>query len=471
MNGTVGATTSFKPSPSGSLGLGAEWWRPVPPTGGQAGASQAESIVADGTRAGTAPFVALVAFIIILLLAPQALFPVLSPFRLALLAAVGGIAAHALDRFLAHRPISIVTREIVLAACLAAWALVGVPFSYWPGGSISLLLDLFIKSLAIFWLIANIVDTPERFRAVTLTLVIASVPLAAVAIMHFLSGDIAPGGNYQDYKRIVGYNAPLTQNPNDLALTLNLLLPFSVAHLIRARGALARSILTGVVLLVTAAIVLTFSRAGFLALATMLALYLWKLSRSTQRHWALVMVLVALLSVAFLPGSYIHRIGTITNMQTDRSGSSQARWDGMVAATRLALQHPLLGVGAGMNILALNEARGPLWKEVHNVYLEYGADLGLPGLALFLALLGSCWSRMRRTQRAAEGAPGFEDLFQYSVAVEASLAAFAVAGMFHPVGYHFYFYIIAGLAVALGTLGTAMMSGTLRTMEVRPVAH
>jgi O-antigen ligase len=462
---------SLGPARAGALQLGAEWWRPVPAPVGQSGARGAASIAAGETGGGTAPFVALLGFIIILLLAPQALFPVLAPFRLALLAAAGGIAMHALDRFFAHRPISIVTREIVLAGCLAAWAAVGVPFSLWPGGSLSLLLDLFIKSLAIFWLIANIVGTPARFRAVTLTLVIASVPLAAVAIMHFVSGDIAPGGNYQQYKRIIGYNAPLTQNPNDLALTLNLLLPFSVAHLIRARGALVRSILTGVVLLLVLAIVLTFSRAGFLALITMLALYLWKVSRSPQRHWALVVVLLALVVVPFLPGSYVDRIGTITSMQTDRSGSSQARWDGMVAATRLALRHPLLGVGAGMNILALNETRGPLWKEVHNVYLEYGADLGLPGLFLFLALFWSCWSATRRTQRTAAGVPGLEDLFQYAVAVEVSLAAFAVAGMFHPVGYHFYFYIIAGLAVALGTLRTAVALGTLNTMEVLPVAH
>jgi hypothetical protein len=60
--------------------------------------------------------------------------------------------------------------------------------------------------------------------------------------------------------------------------------------------------------------------------------------------------------------------------------------------------------------------------------------------------------------------PGLQDLFQYGVAVEASLVAFAVSGMFHPSAYHFYFYIIAGLAVALGT-------PTQRTMEVLPVTH
>jgi probable O-glycosylation ligase (exosortase A-associated) len=422
----------------------------------------ARPIDAGATGIGAAPFVGLLVFIIILLLAPQALFPALSPFRLALVAAVSGIAAHALDRFLAHRPISIVTREIVLAGCLAAWAVLSVPFSYWPGGSLSLLLDLFVKSLAVFWLIANIVSTPKRFRAAALTLVLASVPLASVAIMHFVSGDIAPGGTYSGFQRIVGYNAPLTQNPNDLALTLNLILPFSVAILIRARSALARAILLGIVVLIAAAVVLTFSRAGFLTLATMLALYLWKLSRSTQRVWAVAMVLLALVAVPFLPGSYLDHMGTITDMRSDPSGSSQARWDGMVSATSLALEHPFLGVGAGMNILALNEARGPTWREVHNVYLEYAADLGLPGLALFLALFWSCISRARRTQRAAAGVPALDDVFHYGVAVEVSLAAFAVAGMFHPVGYHFYFYIVAGLAVAVGTLGSR---------EVLPVTH
>jgi putative inorganic carbon (HCO3(-)) transporter len=451
------------PMAAAALQRGFEWWRPAPPAGVQVSSPGAGDFAADESRGGTASFVALQAFIIILLLAPQALFPVLSPFRVALLAAAGGIGMHALDRLFAHRPLSILTREIVLAACLAAWAAVGVPFSYWPGGSLALLLDVFIKSLAIFWLIANIAGTPARFRAVTMTLVVASVPLAVVAILHFVTGDLTPGGYQGTFQRITGYSAPLTENPNDLALTLNLLLPFSVAALIRARSALARVMLAGILPLIAAAIVLTFSRAGFLTLAALFALYLWKLSRSALRHWAVAMVLLAVALVSVLPGSYLDRIGTIADMRTDQTGSSQARWGGMVAAAGLALAHPVLGVGAGMNILALNETHGAHWKEVHNVYLEYGADLGLPGLTIFLALFWSCWSRARRTQRDAAGVPGREDLFQHGVAVEASLVAFAVAGMFHPVGYNFYFYIIAGLAVALGTLH--------KRMEVLPVAH
>jgi hypothetical protein len=34
------------------------------------------------------------------------------------------------------------------------------------------------------------------------------------------------------------------------------------------------------------------------------------------------------------------------------------------------------------------------------------------------------------------------------VAIQVSLVAFAVAALFHPSAYHFYFYYVAGLAVA-----------------------
>ena len=36
-----------------------------------------------------------------------------------------------------------------------------------------------------------------------------------------------------------------------------------------------------------------------------------------------------------------------------------------------------------------------------------------------------------------------------AVATKVSLIGFAVAAMFHPVAYHFYFYIVAGFAIAI----------------------
>ena len=52
-------------------------------------------------------------------------------------------------------------------------------------------------------------------------------------------------------------------------------------------------------------------------------------------------------------------------------------------------------------------------------------------------------------QRESAGRPASRDLFCLAEGVQVSLIAFAVAGMFHPVAYHFYFYYMGGLALAI----------------------
>ena len=452
------------------LGPAAEWWRNGPvddsppaeiaawaPGGVPAGAFAAErgrphdeaAPSASGESGGSVSFRALLVFTAILLLAPQAYVPALGALHPALLAAAVAIASHLLERFTHGRPITIVTPEIGLAGCLVAWAVLTAPLSLWPGGSVSFILDLFLKAVAVFWLLGNTVSTQGRLRRVTWALVLMSLPLALTGIRHFLSGDFAPGGTQGNLGRIVGYEAPLTGNPNDLALMLNLILPFGMARLLRARSAASRALVGGIVLLDATAVVLTFSRAGFLTLAATFGIYVWTLARGSGRGWAATTLLAGLAGLLILPSAYLQRMGTITDIGLDPTGSAQARWSDMVTATYRVLEHPILGAGAGMNILALNADRGLAWTEVHNVYLQYAVDLGLPGLGLFLALLASCLGCARRVEHEASGSRRFDELFQGALATKVSLVAFAVAGMFHPVGYQFYFFYLAGLAVAI----------------------
>src|SRR5262249_9219239 len=144
--------------------------------------------------------------------------------------------------------------------------------------------------------------------------------------------------------------------------------------------------------------------------------------------------------------SYLDRLNTITDIQADTTGSAEARWADAGAALRVVSRHPIIGAGPGQNILALNEERGSRWTEIHNVYLEYAVDLGLPGVLLFVALLGRCIRSIALAQQETMGAL---DLFYLAEAVHVSLIAFAVAAMVHPVAYHFYFYYMAGLAIAI----------------------
>src|SRR6185503_9722292 len=177
---------------------------------------------------------------------------------------------------------------------------------------------------------------------------------------------------------VYGYQgAPLTANPNDLALMLNLMLPFTLALLATARSALSRAMLVAIALLQMAGVIVTFSRAGFLTLVTVAGVYLWRLARRGRLLLVAGLVAGALAAVAFLPMGYLGRLATIGDMAADTTGSAQTRWSDTLAATRFVVAHPVIGAGVGMNTLALNEVRGATWSPVHDVYLEYAVDLGL----------------------------------------------------------------------------------------------
>jgi putative inorganic carbon (HCO3(-)) transporter len=394
-------------------------------------------------------FAALMAFIVVSLIAPQTFVPALASLRIALLTAVVTIVALLMDRLVRRRPLVTTTRETWLTACLAAWATASTAFSYWPGGSVTFLLDPYFKTLVVFWLLGTVVDTRTRLRVVAWTLSLTVIPLALTGIRNFLSGAFVPEAAPSAVKRIVGYDAPLTENPNDLALMLNLILPLAVALLLIHRGRVARLLLVGVVLVGVVAVIVTFSRAGFLTLATIIALYCWRLSTRSKRGWAVGVLVLSLAAAPLLPSSYLDRLGTITSIESDPTGSAQARWSDMIAAASFVLEHPIAGAGVGMNVLALNEERGPAWKMVHNVYLQLAVDLGLPGLILFLLLLVWSIRNVGLVRRLAAGAPGARDLFHLAEGLQISLVAFAVAALFHPVAYNFYFYDLAGVAVAL----------------------
>jgi hypothetical protein len=315
------------------------------------------------------------------------------------------------------------------------------------------LLNGYFKTLAIFWLLCNSLGTRSRLLLAVRGLALMAVPLAAFGVHEYAAGRFVDDGSVN---RIQSYEAPLTSNPNDLALMLNLLLPLTIALALAQRTAWSRLLLLGCAGLDAATIVLTFSRAGFLCLASTGLIYFVKLVRRPERGWAIAALAVAVLAFPCLPSAYLDRLGTITRVDADPTGSAQERRDDTLAAIHLVARNPIVGAGVGMNILALNEFRGASWKKVHNVYLEYATDLGLPGLILFLVVLAGSLRAAGTAMRRAAGIPAARSLFLLAEGIQVSLVAFAIAALFHPVAYQFYFYYMAGLALAVRTSSGAL---------------
>jgi len=421
--------------------LEATWWR-VPPR-------IPSSTVVTGASGSTVAFVALVAFTVILLLSPQAWVPALKVVRVALLAAGIAMAAHVAERSIHRRPITPLSPEIGIALALVCWSVATIPLSSWPGGSVRVLVDHYLKAVAFFWLLSVIVTTTDRLRVLAWTLVLCSIPLAATGVGNYVSGERLSTG-VSGFYRIAGYTggSGLTGNPNDLALMLNLIIPIAGVLVFIGRGA-TRAVATGALLLSVAAVVLTFSRAGFLTLAASFVMLLAVLARRKSPGGAVGLLLLAICVPPLLPDGYVARLGTIANIDADATGSAQGRWTDTKVAIDVVAKNPIIGVGIGQNVLAMNEARGDTWRQVHNAYLQYGVDLGIPGLLLFIWLHVRCVRTARAVEHRAAGNPAHRDLALLAAGVQVSLVAFAVAAMFHPIAYQFYFFSIAGLAVAL----------------------
>jgi O-antigen ligase len=331
-----------------------------------------------------------------------------------------------------------------LLAGILAWAVITVPWSLWPGGSVDQILDTYSKSLVVFFLIVNLLVTPDRLRRMAWLLTLLSVPVAFAALSNFQAGVYVPGGN----NRIAGFAANLTMNPNDLALVLNVILPLTGGLLAGERRGLARAALALVMLCDIAAIVATFSRGGFLTLAVSTVMFLWKIAQRRGPALAVMVVIAALVCVPLLPGGYLHRIGTSFSVEADTTGSAEQRWQLAQASMVFLAQHPLIGAGIGTGILALNEQLGSHWAQVHNTYLEYALELGLPGLFLFLALLLSALNGMRTTGRRLRAAAAPGALLSLHDGIQLSLIAFAVGALFSSGAYGWVLHYAVGMAVA-----------------------
>ena len=122
--------------------------------------------------------------------------------------------------------------------------------------------------------------------------------------------------------------------------------------------------------------------------------------------------------------------------------------------------NPLLGVGPS-NFQSAEGTLSPLaerqqygvgvrWNAAHNSFVQVGAELGLPGLAMFIAVIASAFAALRRSGRAeagltVEGGPRPP----LTPALTASLIGFVVGAFFLSLAYSEMLYTLVALAVGL----------------------
>jgi putative inorganic carbon (hco3(-)) transporter len=449
-------------------------------------ASAAGAIKMDGTGVGRAPassspiaFWALVTFTYVLFVAPQLTYPILQQLGIAKLVMIVGILAHVAARLGRRAPILTGARETTLILALLAVGALSVIWSFWPGGSWDVLTNEFGKSVIVFLLLSEVIDTPRRLRILLGSMLLWGLLIADTMIRDYLAG------NFMSFSRVFGFDSPLAANPNDAALLLDILSALGFGLFLAARNLVARGVLAVATMILVSAVMLTLSRGGFLGLVAMVGAI--ALHQRKRRTWMVALLVgVGCAWLVLAPAGYSARVTSIFDISEDETGSAQLRWESTLVSLHMMLGRPW-GVGLGQNMLglralgaemawtlefpALLERRG--WTQVHNVFLQIGTELGFLGFAIFVVLVVTLMRNLRRSLRELGSVAGTEELRSLGVGVEVAIVVFLVGGLFAPVAYHFYFYYLAGLAVAVQRMArarTAGRTGRGESPSVRSVA-
>lgn len=255
----------------------------------------------------------------------------------------------------------------------------------------------FLKVVLSYLLLVGVINTSTRLRWFLRWLVMFIVALTVLALLQYHgvidNEALAPvtermlaedGSDERSTDRLCG--AGIFANPNDLSRILVVGIGLSLFGLGDRRLGLLRGLYLAVIGLFGYALVLTYSRGGFIALLVTIVVLFY----ARFRLWKTLA-----LGALVLPALFLLFQGRQTDI-TIKSGTGQQRiqlWsDGFVAAR----SSPLFGIGMGK----YSEETGGLGA--HNSFVEVYVELGFVGGSLFLA--AQLWSlgtlhRLRSCQR------------------------------------------------------------------------
>jgi O-antigen ligase len=173
----------------------------------------------------------------------------------------------------------------------------------------------------------------------------------------------------------------------------------------------------------TGALVVTFSRGGWVGWILVNMIYLF-----SRRNWRTIGLAALALPVflAYLPGAVWDRIQAGENGGADgvTAGRTNLIWEPLMPEM---FEHPVIGRGLGA-VMFSNAARQeamPAVTHPHNAFLEAYLDLGVVGLVILLAYWASVWRNLRRLGRDERVHPNLRGLFEGGAA---GLVSFIVAG-------------------------------------------
>ena len=396
-------------------------------------------------RGHGATFVLLFIFSIVLYVRPYEFFPFLSGFmQMAFYTGVATIAVFAFSQLAAEGNLTARPREINLALLIGVAAILSMPMAVSFDDAWKVFSEQLIKTLIIFIILVNVLRTEMRIKLLILLILAVSIYLSVNALNDYRMGLFQTGALETHDARIIGRIKGLFENSNDLALHLVTMIPIAVALGLSKAGMFRKLVYFGAAGLMVGAVIVTFSRGGFIGLVAATFILVRRLGRKNKGMTTAALVLAAVLFLALAPGAYSSRLGSIFNSAADLTGSSSQRNEVLKRSIWVALRYPIFGVGIG-NF----HHKAPRNLETHNAYTQVASEMGIAAMVIYIMFLVHPIRRLRKVENESLDKPDQRRFYYLSIGLQASLIGFMVSSFFGAVAYQWYVYYLVGYAIGL----------------------
>jgi putative inorganic carbon (hco3(-)) transporter len=271
--------------------------------------------------------------------------------------------------------------------------------------------------------------------------------------------------------RVFGPPDSMIRDNNHLATALLVALPLMNYLRMESKHAIVRFAFAATMVLTLFAVVGSYSRGAFVALAAVAGYFWLKTPNKLITGPLIVVALVA--SIGFMPESWIERMQSIEEYQKD--GSAMARLEVWHTAWLMATSRPLTGAGffatysqpvVDMFVPGANWVRA-----VHSIWLEVLAEHGFPTFFVWvcITIAGAIYAHL--TIKRAKGVPGLEWCVNLAKMSQVSMIAYLTGGTFLSLSYwDYYFTILIAVAAAYQQVTATIGSTARRRLGVNTLA-
>jgi O-antigen ligase len=355
------------------------------------------------------------------------------------------------------------SRILAFAVAFLAWCVVSIAWAESPG-AVGASTWRYANNLILVLVVLGTVTRREHVLWIVGALIVGGLLAAAYGLAT------PQAATSRDFGRLAGTGL----DANGLSAALVVAIAFGAAFLRMMRGRpLVRFLLAAAMVFALISVLDTQSRSGLIALVTLL-ITMVLIGGRWRRHASVLLVLFAVAALGYVVSGAASSDRHLTS--PDTAGRSTL-W---LVGWRMFEAHPLTGVGAGnfqvSNINYVSQpgaiTRADLIDNsafpVHNIYLQFLAELGLPGLIAFLGIA------LVAAAAALRAAGIFRNLGDSELELVArcyvgAVAAFLAASFFEPNEFSKQLWLLLALGPGLWVVATLQRARGLGSdAEIRP---